>query len=68
MSKVKHCLVELAETPSCQYDWEELRHQLNGIQFSVIKATMPSEPPITLVSSVTSCMYPIRNTNIFKKD
>jgi hypothetical protein len=67
MSKIKHCLVELTDTPSFQFDWEELKLQLNTKQFSVLVAEMPREP-LNLTSSVTVGMYPIRNTNIFKKD
>lgn len=69
MSKAKHCLVELSDTPSFHFDWEELRLQLNGIQFSAMKAYMPKELPATIVSSETSGVsYPLRNTNLFKKD
>ena len=67
MSKIKHCLVELTDTPPIPIDWEELRLQLDTKQFSVLVAEMPREI-LALTSSVTVGMYPVRNTNIFKKD
>lgn len=51
------------------YDWEQLRLELLSLnpQYKVLSAYLPKEPVLGCFGSSTA-MYPIRDTNIFKKD
>ena len=52
-----------------QFDWDALKSELENkrMQFSILQASMPVEPPVQMVHSVTEGMYPRINT-LFKKE
>lgn len=68
MSKVKQLLTAIADDPP-DYCWEELLELYKDHQFITLVAEFPIEPPIRLMSSVTSgVMYPMRGNNFLKKE
>lgn len=68
MSKVKQLLTTIADDP-LDYCWEDLLELYKDYQFPVLVAEFPIQPPIRLMSSVTSgLMYPMRGNSILKKE
>lgn len=67
MLQTKQLLTTITDTPP-NIDWEEIVVLCKGHKSTVLVAQMPIEPPISIMSSVTSGMYPIRNSTVFKKD
>lgn len=67
MLQTKQFLTTITDTPP-NIDWEEIVKLCKGYKSTVLIAQMPTEPPISIMSSVTNGMYPIRNNNVFKKD
>lgn len=68
MSKVKQLLTTIADD-SLNFCWEDLLELYKDYQFPVLVSEFPIQPPIRLMSSVTSgVMYPMRDNNILKKE
>lgn len=67
MSKIKHLITTNADTPP-DINWEELAELCKGHQSTVLVASMPIEPPVSLTYSVTGGLYPTRSSSIFKQD